>query len=387
MTTADMLAKLVGFNTISDRPNIDLVIFVEAYLNDLGVQSTRVPSPDGTYASLYFTVGPKTDGGIVLSGHTDVVPVAGQDWSSDPFTLVKKGNRFYGRGTADMKGFVATCLAKIPAMLAADLKRPFHFALTYDEEIGCLKAPELIDHMKPEIGEIEAVIVGEPSNMETVIAHKGIMYFDVTITGKEAHSSQTHRGVSAVMIGAKLISFIDDLAKEMADTGVRVDGFVPSFTTLHCGMFSGGAAHNIIARHASFGCDIRTVPGQDADELLARIKRYARDELVPGMQKIAAECDIVFDVSSDVPPLSPERETRAPFARAENLVNNINRRNASLKVPYAAEAGQFQRAGFSTVICGPGDIAQAHRPDEFIEIAQLELLEQMLDKLIVHLSH
>lgn len=387
MNTKQMLAKLVSFNTVSDQPNIDLVSFVESYLADLGVPSTRVANAQGTHASLYATIGPKVDGGIILSGHTDVVPVAGQDWATDPFTLSEKDGKLYGRGSADMKGFVATCLAKVPAMVVADLKRPFHLALTYDEEVGCLMAPELIDHMKPEIGKIEAVIVGEPSRMETVVAHKGILHFDVMITGKEAHSSQTHMGVSAVMVGAKLVAFIDDLATEMADTGVKVDGFTPPFTTLHCGMFHGGTAHNIIARQASFGCDIRVVPGQDAHALLGRIQDYAANQLLPAMQKTAPESAIRFDILSDVPPLGPEQTGQAPFAQAENLVNNINRRNASVKVPYAAEAGQFQQAGYSTVICGPGDIAQAHRPDEFIEISQLEALETMLDKLITHQSN
>ncbi|MCR9213880.1 MAG: acetylornithine deacetylase [Proteobacteria bacterium] len=377
----EMIEKLVGFDTVSRNSNLPLIDFVADYLDGHGVASTKVFNEDQTKANLYATVGPNVEGGIVLSGHTDVVPVDGQPWETDPFSIVEKDGKLYGRGTSDMKSFSAIALSKVPEMQAKGIARPIHFALSYDEEVGCLGAPSMIDRIAENLPPARAVIVGEPTMMDIVSAHKGIMTLKTTITGREAHSSLVEDGVSAVMTGARLVTFIADM---MAENKAKADPnskFSPPYTTLHSGVINGGTAANIISRECVFLWDIRHIPDDDPMSFVDRFNSYCETELLPKMREIAPEPNIVTEINSIVPALNPEQD-----GEAEMLCKAITGQNSSSAVSYAAEAGQFQEAGFSTVICGPGSIGVAHQPNEYIEISQVHAAEQFILKLIDRLA-
>jgi acetylornithine deacetylase len=373
----DMIAKLVGFATVSRDSNLELIDYVSDYLAELGVESRLVPNADNSKANLFATIGPMVAGGVVLSGHTDVVPVDGQPWDSDPFSLTELDGRLYGRGTADMKSFYAVALALVPEMLERGLARPIHLALSYDEEIGCLGAPAMIERIAAELPTPRAVVVGEPTDMRIVTSHKSITGLETVVIGHEAHSSQTHRGVSAVMTAARLITFLEDMAKENAAGPPSQTPFEPPYSSIHVGTVHGGTATNIISRECRFGWDMRCVPEDDPEKFLERFERYCRDEVLPGMQAIAAEASIVTSLRCSVPALRPE-----PDGEAEALVRLLTGYNASEAVAYGAEAGQFQLAGFSTVLCGPGSIDQAHQPNEYIEISQVHACVDFMRRLI-----
>jgi acetylornithine deacetylase len=373
----DMIAKLVGFATVSRDSNLELIEYVSAYLAEHGVESRLVPNAGNTKANLFATVGPNVEGGVVLSGHTDVVPVDGQPWDSEPFTVTEKDGRLYGRGTADMKSFYAIALALVPEMLGRGLVRPIHFALSYDEEVGCLGAPSMIERIAAELPAPRAVVVGEPTDMRIVTAHKSITGVDTRITGHEAHSSQTHRGVSAVMTAARLITFLEDMARENAAGPPSQTPFEPPYSTIHVGTVRGGTATNIISRECRFSWDMRCVPEDDPQTFLDRFDRYCCEEMLPAMQAIAPEADIVTTVASSAPALRPEDE-----GEAEALARLLTGDNGRGAVAYAAEAGQFQRAGFSTVLCGPGSIDQAHQPNEYIEKSQVHACIDFMHRLI-----
>ncbi|MEZ5550993.1 MAG: acetylornithine deacetylase [Pseudomonadales bacterium] len=373
-----MIERLVSIPTVSRDSNLEFIEFVESYLGAQGVSATRVSNADGSKANLFATVGPMVAGGVVLSGHTDVVPIDDQDWSSNPFEVVEKGGRLYGRGTCDMKSFYAIALALVPEMNR--LKRPIHFALSYDEEIGCLGAPALIEALTRAVPEPAAVIVGEPTMMQVVGAHKSIFYFETRVTGREAHSSQPHRGVSAVMIAARLIAWIHERQRRCAEEA-PASAFEPHHTSLHCGVIRGGTAHNIMAHHCEFVTDIRCIPGEEARDYLREIEAFAREVLEPEMHAIDAKTGIEFRILADVP----------AFAAAENdaavaLAQHLTGQNARESVSYGAEAGQFQQAGLQVVMCGPGSIDQAHQPDEFISLSQVEAGTRFMRRLIDYLS-
>ncbi|WP_019645219.1 acetylornithine deacetylase [Novispirillum itersonii] len=375
-SSRDMIARLIGFDTVSRSSNLPLIKDVKAYLAGFGIESHLVYNADQTKANLYATIGPMVEGGVVLSGHTDVVPVDGQPWDTDPFTVVEKDGRLYGRGTCDMKAFSAVALALVPEMLAAGLKRPIHLALSYDEEVGCLGAPSMIERIVADLPRPEAVIVGEPTDMKPILGHKGVVALRTTITGHEAHSSQVHRGVSAVMTGARLITFIADMMAENSAVADPENPFTPPYTTLHCGVINGGTALNIISRECSFLWDIRPVPGDDWRRYLTRFEEYCAT-LTPAMQAIAPHTGIVTEVLSDTPSMFTEADSPAAL-----LAYSLSGHNTAGFVPYGAEAGQFIQAGLSTVMCGPGSIDQAHQPNEFIEISQVTACEDFLRRLI-----
>ncbi len=376
----ELIEKLIGFPTVSRDSNMALIDFVREYLNAHGVASKLVPNADGTKANLYATVGPQVAGGVVLSGHTDVVPVDGQPWDSDPFTLREAGGKLYGRGTCDMKSFIAVGLALVPEMLRTGPKRPIHFALSYDEEVGCVGAPDMIESMAAELPPAKAVIVGEPTNMSVVNAHKGMIGCETVVTGYEAHSSQTHRGVSAVMNAARLISFIDEMAREAAAERRSMAGFEPPYTSIHVGTVRGGTAMNIISRECRFQWDLRNIPEDDPKDYLDRFDAKC-DELRAEMQAVSPQADIVTSFDYHAPGLKPE-----PGGAAEELLRVLTGLNDAGVVAYGTEAGQFQEAGFSTIICGPGSIDQAHQPNEFIERDQVVRCEQVLRKLVEYQS-
>jgi acetylornithine deacetylase len=361
------LGRLVAFDTTSRDSNLDLIAHVEALLARLGVESRRVANADGSKANLLATIGPMVEGGVVLSGHTDVVPVDGQAWTSPPFVVERRDGRLYGRGTCDMKGFLALALAAAPDLAAARLARPVHLAFSYDEEIGCLGAPDLIAEIAASVPKPAAIIIGEPTDMEAVSGHKGVTSFKVTVSGHEAHSSLTHLGVSANMAAVRLMAALVALSERLAREADADSPFLPKGSSLTIGVINGGTALNILARRCVFGFDLRTPPGQDPMVLLAGF--FAEAEALDAEMKARfADAGVLVERRSNVPALAPE-----PDGAAEAFARRLAGDNGPPRVvSYAAEAGQFQRAGYSVVICGPGSIDQAHQPDEYVEVAQIE---------------
>jgi acetylornithine deacetylase len=364
----EQLARLVAFDTTSRDSNLALIGYVEEYLHRCGVAAVRVPSADGRKANLYATIGPQAAGGVVLSGHTDVVPVDGQAWSSDPFTLIERYGRLYGRGTCDMKGFLALALALIPSIVGRGrLTRPIHLAFSYDEEVGCLGAPAMIAEIARHVPAPAAVVVGEPTNMEVVNGHKGITSYVVTVTGHEAHSSLTHLGVSANMVAIRLMRRLTDLAERLEREADPASPFIPPHATLTIGQINGGTAVNILARECVFLFDLRCPPGIDPSQILAPFLAEA-EAIDCEIKQRFHDAGIAVTRRSATPAFSPE-----PDGSAERIARMLAGDNGPPRVvSYAAEAGQFQEAGFSTVICGPGSIEQAHQPDEYVERAQME---------------
>ena len=375
-TAHEMLAKLVGFNTVSRNSNLELLEFVKNYLAGHGIGSNFVYNEEHDKANLYATAGPMEPGGVVLSGHTDVVPVEGQAWTSDPFNLIEKNGRLYGRGTCDMKGFDAVALAAVPAMLEAGLKRPIHFALSYDEEVACQGAPSMIREMRANLPPSRAVIVGEPTMMEVVTGHKGFLGLTTRVRGFEVHSSLMHISVSAVMYAARLVNWMDDATKQNKASLDPENSFFPPFTTLHCGCIEGGTAMNIVAKDCTFSTDIRTIPSETTKDYYDRYMAFVA-ELDAEMKSIRPNTGIEVDIFADVPGLRPEDE-----GMAEQIARGITGDNANHVVSYGTEGGQFQDEGFSVVVCGPGSIEQAHQPDEFISKKQLSAGEDFITQLI-----
>jgi acetylornithine deacetylase len=373
----EQLARLVAFDTTSLGSNLALIAYVEDLLEDLGVSSHRVANADGTKANLLATIGPQVAGGVVLSGHTDVVPVDGQPWSSDPFVLTRREHKLFGRGTCDMKGFLALALAAAPRLAGAPLKRPVHLAFSYDEEVGCLGAPDLIAEIAARVPPPAAVIVGEPTGMEAISAHKGIATFTVTVTGHEAHSSQTHLGVSANMVAIGLMSKLVALSERLGAEADPASPFNPKGASLTVGLVNGGTAVNILARECVFAFDLRTPPGMKPREILGDFftEAAAADAALKARFPHAG---VRVETRSLTPAFAPE-----PDGAAEAFARRLAGDNGPLRVaPYAAEAGQFQEAGYSTVICGPGSIDQAHQPDEFVEISQMQRGAAFMERLI-----
>jgi acetylornithine deacetylase len=381
MNARELLARLVAFPTVSSASNLDLVGFVRDYLAGLGAEIGIVPSPDGRKANLWASFGPRVPGGVILSGHTDVVPAEGQPWTHDPWVLREESGRLYGRGASDMKGFDAAVLAAAPAMAAVSLARPIHIALTYDEEVGCLGAPSLIAALMARLPPPEAAIVGEPTRLVPVTGHKGTLSFYTNVTGRSVHSSRIDQGVSAVMTAARLVTWFDDALAVNRATADPRSQFAPPYTTLHCGMIEGGTAPNIVAGSCRFVTDIRAIPTENAGDYRKRYEVYIREEIEPHMKRIAPEAGISLVDRSAVPGLRPE-----PGGAAERLVCALAETTRTEVVSYATEAGLFQAAGCPTVVCGPGDIAQAHTPDEFIEVDQLEAGTRFIQRLVTYLS-
>jgi acetylornithine deacetylase len=379
MNVRELLDRLVAFPTVSRDSNLPLIHFVQDYLDTHGIASTLVPNDECTKSNLYATIGPNVPGGVVLSGHTDVVPIDGQSWHSDPFTVTARGGLLYGRGTCDMKAFIATALALLPEMRT--LQKPIHLALSYDEEVGCAGAPRMIERLVTTIPTPIAVIVGEPTELQVVSAHKGIVCNRTTVTGHEAHSSQTQSGVSAVMTAARLVTYLDDLAQSLQASTPSDNGFDPAWTTVHVGTIEGGTAINIISRHCEFVWDLRNIPQDDPQELLDRFEHYCHEEILPDMRRIAPETRIETVQFARAPAFRHD-----PESAAVKLVQTLTNNTTFSAVPFAAEAGQFQEAGFATVICGPGSIDQAHKPDEFISLEQLDKGEAFVRTLIRYLS-
>lgn len=380
MNTINRLSRLIAFDTTSRHSNLALIHDCADYLESLGLKPWLSHNADQSKANLFATIAAadgNTEGGLILSGHTDVVPTDGQTWQSDPYRADIREGRLYGRGSADMKGFIAAVLAAAPAMVQAELKRPLHIALSYDEEIGCLGAPVMIAELQKRGLTPEHCIVGEPTSMRMVVAHKGIHTFRCAVHGKAAHSSLTPQGVNAIEYAAKLIVFINELAgrlKARYDTDPDYD--VP-FSTLSVNTIAGGIAGNIVPQLCEFEFDYRNLPHMSPADITAPIEAHIREVLQPQMQAVDAACRIDMRHGENVPAM-PEAEA----ALLHDLITQLVEDSSRLKVAYATEGGQFQQAGIATVICGPGNIEQAHKADEFVELSQLARCDAFLHKLI-----
>lgn len=379
--TLEMLARLVSFDTESSKSNLPLVADIEAYLAACGVDCVKVPNATGDKAALFATIGPKIDGGVVLSGHMDVVPVAGQAWISDPFTLRRDDGRVYARGACDMKGFDALCLAMIPEFQQAHLKRPIHILLSYDEEIGCRGPLDTIARFGHDLPRPAAVIVGEPSSMQVADAHKSITTYHTTVYGYEAHSSKAYLGSSAIEVACALISELYRFADQLKANGDASGRFDPPCSTIHVGIIRGGTARNILARECSFDWEFRGLPNVACDTALEHMNSVTKAIIAAKAVDVTKRARVETRANAPVPGLNP-----APGSGAESLALKLARRNATISVSYASEAGQFQTAGIPTVICGPGSIDQAHQPNEYVEIEQLAAGVDFMRRLAAELS-
>jgi acetylornithine deacetylase len=377
-TTREMLDRLVAFDTTSRNGNLPLIEFVENYLDGWKIPHIRVDYESGKKINLYATIGPDVAGGIVLSGHTDVVPVDGQPWTSDPFAIAERDGRLYGRGSCDMKGFLAVALAMAPEFQRRKLRMPIHLALSCDEEVGCRGVRPLVAHMRDHLPRPAAVIVGEPTSMQVVNAHKGALTFTTEVTGHEAHSSCTHLGVNSIMTAADLISELSRIRRELEQRGDPSGRFDPPYTTVHVGLIEGGTAKNIIPRHCSFTWETRLLPDANPKEVPERFDLAAR-ALEPQMKAIAPESGIETIHTNTVPGLAPQKDSPA-----ELLALRLAETNGLEAVSYCTEAGLFQEIGIPSIVCGPGSIEQAHKPDEYVEIAQLKKCEAFMRRLADH---
>jgi acetylornithine deacetylase len=376
--SVEMLQRLVAFDTTSRNSNLELIRYIRDYLADLGVEAALVPNEEGTKANLYASIGPGRPGGIVLSGHTDVVPVDGQPWSTDPWTLTEKADgNLYGRGTCDMKGFIAAVLSHVPAFQRARLAVPVHFAFSYDEEVGCLGAHSLAEKLVGNVPRPQAVIVGEPTMMAVVNAQNAGGGLIATFTGVEAHSSMTHLGVSAIHFAGDFIHWLNELQEELTQRKRADIDTVPGHTTINVGIVSGGTAGNILARECVLNWGYRTLPGDDAMEVQRRAEKYVAELLLPKMRARHPQADIRLRRRSFVPGLKPEENEEA-----SRLALQWTGGNRTYAVPYGTEAGIFRSHGIPTVICGPGDISQAHQPDEFVARSQMDACDAFLARMI-----
>ena len=378
--TLRVLADLVAFDTTSRNSNLALIDYVRDYLAALGVDSTLVHDATGRKANLWATIGPGGDGGLVLSGHTDCVPVDGEVWASDPFVVTERDGRLYGRGTADMKGFLACVLAAVPAMVAAPLAHPIHLAFSHDEEIGCVGVRSLLDELRRNGPRPAMCLVGEPTSMQVVTGHKGGRAYRCHVTGLSAHSSLAPQAVNAIEFAAEIIAFIRALARDLA-AGPRDEAFDLPHSTVSTGLIEGGAAINIVPASCTFTYEFRNLIEVDQATIQASVEAFARDVLLPEMRGVHAGADIAFEPIYEYP--AHAIDAGDPFV---TLMKRLTGRNDHAKVAYGAEAGLFRRElGVATVLCGPGQIAVAHKPDEWVGTDQLEACERVLAAIVDHL--
>ncbi len=378
MTARELLADLVAFPILGGESNLAIIAYIERYLTGFGVSCTRVEDPTGAAkACLHARIGPAVDGGVILSGHTDVVPVVGQSWSTNPFELTARAGKLYGRGSCDMKGFLACVLAAVPTYVKTALEKPIYLAFSFDEEVGCISGQLLAEAIRDHYEEQPAYcIVGEPSMLQPVVAHKGIVVEKVTVRGSAGHSSRIRSEVSAVHEAARLVLWLENKMNALTGAGRTDERFDPPHSSLHVGQLHGGTAHNIVADTAWFTVDMRNIPSDNLQGLRDDFAAYAKTQ-EHELHKRFAGAQIIVE---EYHPLVPALDTREND-RVVEFIRVLSQRQELAAVAYAAEAGQFANAGFATVICGPGDIAQAHRADEFISEAQLAAGAEMLLRL------
>ncbi len=381
LTATEMLARLIGFDTVSAHSNLALIDFVADYLDGNGARVRLIHDDAGTKANLYATCGPERGGGVVLSGHTDVVPVAGQNWASDPFALAQRDDRLIGRGTADMKGFIACALAALPRLKQAAHTVPIHYALSYDEEIGCLGAPRMIAGIIDAVERPAAVIVGEPTAMEVVDSHKGITVLTTSVRGRDGHSSRPADGVNAVSYAAEIIGFLSRLADQLARAGGPDRRFDPPHTTINIGTIRGGTTVNMIAAECHFQWEFRAVPGAPPEAVIDRLAAFVETAIVPRMRAIDPTAGVVTEIERNVGALAPD-----PDSPAVKLALALTGANAAGAAAFVCEAGLFHRAGLPVAICGPGTVREAHQPNEFVTVDQLARCDAFLTGLAARMA-
>ena len=374
----EFIKKLISYDTTSRESNLALIAFIQDYLNGLGIDSQLVHNEEGTKANLYATIGDTNTSGVMLSGHTDVVPIDGQEWDTNPFNVTQKGGRLYGRGTSDMKSFIAITLAQLPKFQARGLKTPIHLAFSYDEEVGCIGVRRLIEALNGMPVKPAMCIIGEPTSMQVITGHKGKRSYRVHVRGLEAHSSLAPHGVNAIEYASRLIAFLSDLASRIADKGPHDELYDVTHTTVHTGTVHGGTQLNIVPKDCVFEYEFRYVGLQDPQALEDEIRTFARDELETRMHANSSDTGITIDLVNDMPGLEMDVD-----AEVVTFVKALAGRNDHAKVAFGTEAGLFhQRANIPTVVCGPGSIDQAHKPNEFIEMEQIDACEAFLGRLM-----
>ncbi len=378
----DILSELIAFDTTSRNSNLQLIEYIQSMLSDHGVNSELTFDAMGGKANLFATIGGRGERGIILSGHTDVVPVDGQAWSTDPFNAIVKDGRLFGRGACDMKGFIAICLSRIQHILDADLDVPVHFAFSYDEEVGCVGVKGLLDELKKKPIQPRACVIGEPTSMNVIRAHKGMLFKRCHVHGKSAHSSMVDEGVNAVTAAAKTIAYIDSVAGRIQEEGPFDDEFSPPYTTLHCGVIKGGTVNNIIPNECQFDFEIRNLPEHSPLEIFEEIDQYTKSKLLPQMRAVSEEAGIEWNTLANYPGLNTSLDDNL-ISIASDLLKTNERPG---KVSYGTEGGHFQSAGFSTIVCGPGSIEQAHKPNEYVALDQLQRCDEFLATLIGSLN-
>lgn len=379
-TSLDLLERLVAFPTVSRDSNLALIGFIRDYLAGHGVASELFLNAEGTKANLFATLGPTDRGGVVLSGHTDVVPVDGQAWTRDPFRLSESEGRLYGRGTADMKGFIASVLAAVPAFLAQPLRLPVHLAFSYDEEVGCLGVRSLLDALAQRPNRPRLCLIGEPTELRPVLGHKGKLAMRCQVHGAACHSAYAPQGVNAIEYAARLIGHLGEIGEELARPEHHDPRFDPPYSTVQTGLIEGGRALNIVPAECRFDFEVRALPGFDAQQVATRLDRYAQAELVPRMQAVQPGTGIRFEPLGSYPGLATDATSEAA-----ELVALISGSRDFGTVAFGTEGGLFHEAGIPTVVCGPGSMDQGHKPDEFVTLTQLEACDAMLLRLAEYL--
>jgi acetylornithine deacetylase len=381
LSSRELLERLIGFSTVSRDSNLELIAFVQQYLADLGVQSELFHNDERSKANLFATVGPRDRGGIVLSGHTDVVPVDGQAWTVDPFHLTEKDGRLYGRGTADMKGYIASVLAAVPDFLNRKLEVPIHLAFSYDEEIGCLGVRPMLAELERREHKPRLCLIGEPTELKPVLGHKGKLAMRCRVKGAACHSAYAPYGVNAIQYAARLINRLEAIGEELAQPQHHDARYEPPFSTVQTGVIKGGRALNIVPAECEFDFEVRSVPGFDASTVVDKLRTYAEAELLPKMRAVQPSTEIRLEQLNAYPELATSEESEA--ARLLALLSGSNDFGT---VAFGTEGGLFTRAGIPAVVCGPGSMDQGHKPDEFITVEQLNDCDAMLRRLADHLA-
>lgn len=381
-SSRDLLAQLVRFDTTSRESNLALIDFVRTYLLDHGVACELVYNAHKSKANLLATVGPAEAPGIVLSGHTDVVPVDGQRWTVAPFELTEKDGKLFGRGTADMKGYIACVLASVPALVKAPLRMPVHIALSYDEEVGCLGVRSLIERFHGQAVKPLLCVIGEPTELKPVLGHKGKLAVRCEVHGVACHSAYAPAGVNAIEYAARLIGELVRLGETLKAPEQLDERFDPPFSTVQTGVISGGKALNIVPQNCTFDFEVRSLPAQDPWLVTHQLRRYAEQALLPAMQAVSEQCAINFSELSSYPGLATSLESQA----AEWVAQFCGSRDYGT-VAFGTEGGLFDQAGIPTVVCGPGSMEQGHKPDEFISLEQLDACDRMLERVLGFVSH
>jgi len=379
--TREWIERLIAFPTVSRDSNLALIECVRDYLKELGIESQLVHDESGMKANLYATIGPKNERGIMLSGHTDVVPIDGQDWASDPFKVSERDGKLFGRGVADMKSFVAVVLASLPLFLKRKLATPIHLALSYDEEVGCLGVRRLIARFDEMPVRPAICIVGEPSSMQVARGHKGKLSYRCHVHGLESHSALTHRGVNAVENAAEIIGHLRRLGRLIRQNGPFDSNFEPPYTTVHTGVIHGGTQLNIVPRDCRFDFEIRPLPSQDPVPVFEEVKAFVERELLPEMKAVSTRSGIEWQRLTEFPGLNTDEE-----AEVTRLVKQLTGANTTTVVAFGTEGGLFSKAGIPTIICGPGSIEQAHKPDEWVALDQIARCEIFLTRLADRVS-